>query len=255
MDQQRLKRVFDIMELLATGPATVSGISKALEIPLSSSHDLLQAMLKLDAVSLRERQYSLGPRAISMSLAMVNSIRVQQIAKNHLGKLAREARLDCYLAVRTGSRVLYVSRFKGARAVDLDIPLGRALYLHSTSVGKLFAAFDSQVHQRMRKDPRPQLTLHTTTSMDRLELDLRRIRSAGISISRGESVPGIVGAAAPVRDPDGQLVAAAHMSIVQAAVPSDELRDAVAMLRKSTSDIEDELRQGVSDSLSDNRTA
>jgi transcriptional regulator of acetoin/glycerol metabolism len=57
-----------------------------------------------------------------------------------------------------------------------------------------------------------------------------------------------------VRDPDGQLVAAAHMSIVQAAVPSNELPAAVEMLRNAASDIELELRKKVSEEISEDRT-
>ena len=50
MDRQRLLRVFSILSYLSVKPSTLSEVSKSLGLPLSSSHDLLQALLELDAV-------------------------------------------------------------------------------------------------------------------------------------------------------------------------------------------------------------
>lgn len=131
--QHRLRRVFDILELLAVRPTTVSGVSRALDIPLSSCHDLLQAMAKMEAISSRGRQYSLGPKAIGVSLAVVNSIRVQQVADSHLERLAIDSGCDTHLAVRTGDRVVFAAFVPGEYGVSDKPPLGQALPLHASA--------------------------------------------------------------------------------------------------------------------------
>jgi DNA-binding IclR family transcriptional regulator len=246
MDRQRLLRVFDILGYLAVKPATLSQISKDLSLPLSSSHDLLQAMLELDAVSLQGRTFSLGPRSIGLSISVLDSISAQRVARRRLEQLARDTQLDVYLAVRAGSGIVYVAHYSGSQAVNIQIPLGRRLYLHSTAVGKLFAAFDREMYQALIAEPKPPLTPRTRTTMEQLEPSLRSIRSKQVSVSHGESVPGIVGVAAPVRDADGQLIAAAHLSILEAAATPAKIHDAVVKLQEATQLIEQDIRRQVS---------
>ena len=63
MDRLRLHRVFDVLAQLATnGSMTVTQLSRQLDLPLSSTHDLLKGLLATDAVSSVGKTYSLGPR-------------------------------------------------------------------------------------------------------------------------------------------------------------------------------------------------
>jgi DNA-binding IclR family transcriptional regulator len=255
VDQHRLQRVFDILELLAVRPSTVSGVSRELDIPLSSCHDLLQAMAKMEAISSHGREYSLGPKAIGISLAVVNSIRVQQVADPHLERLAAETGCDIHLAVRTGDRVVFAASVSGEFALTYKPSLGQALPLHASAAGKLFAAFDSDVYLRLRTDPRPALTPLAIVDDDRLEEDLRRIRAHGLGVSRGEHVTGVVGVAAPVRDTDGQLIAAVHLCFPESDAPAVKGRGGIELLRTAAAQIELDLKDIAAEPVSQDRTA
>jgi DNA-binding IclR family transcriptional regulator len=245
MDRQRLLRVFSILSYLAAQPSTLSRVSKDLGLPLSSAHDLLQALLDLDAVSLNQSVYALGPRAIGLSIEVQQSMSVVSVARRTLEQLASSTQLDVYLGIRAGSGVVYAARYAGSHTVNIDIPLGRRLYLHSTSVGKLFAAFDREMYGQLSKAPKPALTKHTQTTMQQLDANLRTIRAQQISISRGESYEGVIGVAAPVRDPNDQLVAAAHLSILEAVASPAAIQRAVSQLRDAARTIEAEFRRRV----------
>jgi DNA-binding IclR family transcriptional regulator len=245
MDRQRLRRVFSILSYLSVKPSTLSEVSKSLGLPLSSSHDLLQALLDLDAVSLEGRVYSLGPRSIGLAIKVQNSIGVIGLSRRVLEQLARDTQLDVYLAVRAGTSVVYVARYPGSQVVNIDIPLGQRLYLHSTAVGKLFAALDQELYERLVSDVKPALTPRTRTTMQQLEPNLRSIRAQQISISHGESVAGVVGVAVPVRDPSGQLIAAVHLSILEAGAPPARIESAIIELRAAAQAIELELRRRI----------
>lgn len=242
IERLRLHRVFDVLgQLAADGPQTVSQLSRQLDLPLSSTHDLLKGLLATDAVSALGKTYSLGPRTIRLSVAVLDSFDVQRIAQQHLEHLAERVGLDVYLAVRTGTRILYVARCPGAQAVNIDIPLGRSLFLHSTAVGKLFAAFQREVYQQMIAQSRPALTSRTRTTVEQLDRDLAGIRSRGVSISRGESVPGVLGLAAPVWGASGELVAAVHVSALQGSLTSELLLGVTAEILETAQAIEAEL--------------
>lgn len=246
VDRLRLHRVFDVLGQLATGgPKTVTELSRQLDLPLSSTHDLLQGLLAADAVSAVGKTYSLGPRTIRLSVAVLDSVGVQRIARHHLEELAARVGLDVYLAVRTGTRILYVVRCAGIQAVNIDIPLGRSLFLHSTAVGKLFAAFQREVYQQMISQPRPALTSRTRTTVEQLDRELAGIRSRGVSISRGESVPGILGMAAPVWGANGELVAAVHVSALQGSLTPELLLGVTAEILQTAQVIETELTRAV----------
>jgi DNA-binding IclR family transcriptional regulator len=235
--------VFSLLSYLAVKPATLSQISKDLGLPLSSSHDLLQALLEIDAVSLQGKTYALGPRSVGLSIEVQNSMSVVSVSRRALEQVASTTQLDVYLAVRAGTGVVYVARYPGSQAVNIDIPLGRRLYLHSTSVGKLFAALDREIYERLASDPKPVLTSRTKTTLQQLEPNLRQIRAQQISISRGESLEGVVGVAVPVKDPANQIIAAAHLSIIEAVAPATVIQQAIGQLQSAARAVEDELRR------------
>ncbi|WP_196073257.1 IclR family transcriptional regulator [Nakamurella alba] len=221
----RYARTFDVLELLIGRPdgLTATEISKRLGLPLSSSHNLLQRMVTAEVVTLADDlRYSLGPRAVQLGIRIVDGLEVRAIARRHLLELARVTGDDIYLAVPFGRRVAYVDRFPGTQPVTVDIRLGQSLYLHATSVGKLFAAHDRQLRRRLFSQERPQLTSHTLTTEAELEAELARIVQQGHAISREEAIIGVVGIAVPIRDDRGALVAAIHISAL-----SNRMDDAV----------------------------
>ncbi len=230
----RYSRTFDVLELLVSRPdgMTVTEISKRLDLPVSSSHNLLKRMVTAEVAAVREDlRYTLGPRAVRLGIRIVDGLEVRGISRRHLVELARATGNDVYLAVPLGRRVAYVDRFPGSRPVTVDIRLGQSLYLHATSVGKLFAAHDRQLRKKMLADERPRLTEHTIVDEAELERELAQIVDADVGISREEAIIGVVGLAVPVRDDQGDIVAAIHISALKNQLtPSveQELIDAAA---------------------------
>lgn len=230
MSGDRYSRTFDVLELLAGRPdgMTVTEISKRLDLPISSSHNLLQRMVTAEVATVREDlRYSLGPRAVRLGIRVVDGLEVRAIARRHLQELARETGDDAYLAVPLGRRVAYVDRFPGSRPVTVDIRLGQSLFLHATSVGKVFAAHDRQLFRRLFAEDRPRLTEHTLVERGPLEAELARIVEQGYSVSREESIVGVVGIAVPIRADHGAVVGAIHISALSNRVTPEVERHLV----------------------------
>ena len=214
----RYSRTFDVLELLVgrSDGMTVTEISKRLGLPISSSHNLLQRMVTAEVANVTaDLRYSIGPRAVRLGIRIVDGLEVRSLARRHLQELARTTGEDVYLAVRLGRRVTYVDRMPGSHPVSVDIRLGQSLFLHATSVGKLFAAYEGPLRRRLLTEPRPVLTEHTLTEPAELEAELGRIAEQGYSLSREEAIIGVVGLAAPIRDAYGAVVAAIHISALR----------------------------------------
>jgi DNA-binding IclR family transcriptional regulator len=240
----RFSRVFDVLELLVGHPdgMTVTEVSKRLDLPTSSTHNLLQRMVGTDVVVVSEDlRYSIGPRAVRLAIRTVDGLEVRSVALRYLEELARETGEDVYLAVRIGRRVVYVERLPGTRTVTVHIRLGQPLYLHATASGKLFAAHHPQLHQQLLSGPRPRLTEHTLVDPADLERELADIRASGYSVSREEAIPGIIGLAIPVYDARGTLAAAIHVSALKANLAPGQEQDILAAARNAAVLIEAEL--------------
>lgn len=242
----RFSRPFDVLELLAGHPGgmTLTEVSSRLKLPTSSTHNVLHRMVSSELIIVTgDLQYSLGPRAVRMGFRIVDSLEVQvrMVARRHLQELARDTGEHVYLAVVLGRRVVYVDRVLGTRAVGVDIRLGQSLFLHATSVGKLFAAHHEQLHRRLLAEPRPRLTDRTLVEPAEIEAELQRIRETGYSVSSEEAISGVVGYAAPVTDARGVLVAAIHISALRSQVSPEREDSLLAAASATAASIEKEL--------------
>lgn len=244
MSPDRFARIFDVLELLVGHPEglTVTEVSKRLSLPVSSTHNLLHRLVETEAVVATDKlRYTIGARAVRLGIRLVDGLEVPAVARRRLQELVAEVGEDLYLAVRLGRRVAYVDRLAGTRVVSVDIRLGQSLYLHATSVGKLFAAYHPDLRQQMLDSPRPKLTPHTLTEPDELTTELDRIVAQGHAVSREEGIAGIVGLAVPVMDARDSLVAAIHVSTLRAIATEESQRELLAAATKTAVDIERDL--------------
>ncbi|MDQ0823762.1 DNA-binding IclR family transcriptional regulator [Arthrobacter sp. V1I7] len=245
MKGDRLKRILNVLEHLAVdGPQTVTGVSTSLSLPVSSTHDLLKAMVKAGMASLTESGYVIGPGTARLAMKVQAQFSIVNVAGPELKKLVERIGFDIYLAVPTGTQVVYAARFRGRQGINIDIPLGMPLYRHATAVGKLFAAYDREILQALLAAPRAAHTSRTRTDTQEITKDLAAIRKRGISISREEAVVGITGIAVPICSPGGRIVAAAHVSALKGSLAGPRLNEVCSELRKSAATIEQPLTGG-----------
>lgn len=235
MNADRLSRAFAVVRLIAESPdaLSLSEVSRLLGAPVSSTHDLLRRLTELRLVDNLDGRYAVGPEAIAMSARVLDGISVHVAARRHLIDLAEETGEAVYLAVPSGDRIIYVDRFLGTSRLSIHIRLGEPLYLHCTSVGKLFAALDARFRRRALTEVRPSLTPLTIVDAGDLERELERIAGSGCSITRGESFLGILGIAIPVWGADGSLAGAIHLSTSEASVDDARLADLTAAMKRT----------------------
>lgn len=241
MSGDRVSRMFDVLELLVghREGMTVTEISKRLELPISSTHNMLQRLVAADLVVASEGpRYSVGGRLVRLGIKVVDGLEIRSVARKPLQELARAIDDDIYLAVRLGRRLVYVDRMPGTRSISVDIRLGQDLYLHATAVGKLFAAYDLGLRKRMLAGELPQLTPHTITDPQALELECKQVLADGYAVSHEEGVPGIAGVAIPVLDHDHEIVGAIHVSSLASLLTPSRCEEVVAAARATAAVVE-----------------
>ncbi len=183
--------------------------------------------LRQDAAT---RKYRLGPRAVDLGLAAINSMEITQLAAPALQALSDELGHTVSMAVLDGTDVVYVERCRSARegrmGIDLHLHIGSRLPAYCTSMGKVLLAHQQpgrllDLLDRMdlaRRGP------NTLTAREALVGALRRTRQAGWAVNDEELAPGLRSLAVPIRGAGGEVVAAiniaVHLSVWNASMDS-----------------------------------
>ena len=241
MSPERYLRTFHVLDLLVRHKEglRLTEIKDALNLPVSSVHNMLQTMVSADVASVDDDlRYAVGPRAVALALRTVQSLDIRSLARRPLQDLAKVIGDDVYLGLRLGKRVIYADRSLGTQRISLDIRLGEPLFLHSTATGKLFAAYDEKLAAQAMLDRLPRLTSHTITDPKELQKEYQRIRVAGFSKSQEESMEGVVGYAVPIRDASGQIAAAVHASVLTNRATKAHERKLLSLARDCAEQVE-----------------
>jgi IclR family acetate operon transcriptional repressor len=235
----RLVAVLDFLLQTPGQTATLSEIVNAVRRPLSSTHDLLQAMVASGLLQVEAgKRYHPGP------VQALDQVDVVATARPHLDRLVREVGHDAYLAIRAGDTVSYVARCAGTYRAGLDIKLGEPVPLHSSAVGKLFSAMHPDLGERVLSRPLRRLTPRTIVDAAQLQSEFQEIRERGTSLSAEETITGIVGFSAPVQDAAGRLIAAVHISAFKDNLADDDVPRIEEAARRCAADIQLALRAG-----------
>jgi DNA-binding IclR family transcriptional regulator len=216
-------RTLDLLELFAAEkrPLPLSDIARLMKIPVSSCHDVLQAM------QARGYLYELAPRA-----GYYPTLRLQ-----HLGReigdndpvvlraelLLRSLRdtLDesVLLAKVSGLQATYLLAFEPAHPLRFLITVGeqvRSPYATSGGKAMLGGLDDAALDAYLRTAVLKPLTERTITSKAKLREEVTAGRERGWYLNQGESLEGVTTLSAPFRWNTAQY-------IVTVAGPSSRL--------------------------------
>jgi len=192
MNAARIDRALSVLGYLAHHHEgrSLTHLSNDLSLPMSSTHDLMQALVEIGVVRLAgPRTYALGPRAVGLALSIVDSVQLREVARPFLRELSEEINENTYLAVRSGNEVIYADRIEASQQLAVVIRLGDPRPLHVTAAGKLIAAFNPDLANRVLTSSRlEQYTPFTLTNRAALRAEYDAIRQRGYSVTDGESV-------------------------------------------------------------------
>ena len=158
-------------------------------------------------------QYRLGWRFFALA-AHAGEQRLLSVAPALLERLVEDVGETVHLSVLQGVEVLTVLSKSPSHAVKADGWTGRTVPIYCTSSGRaLLFDHDSQALSSLLSGVEfRKLRPGTVRNIEELEGNIALARERGYALVDEEFEFGLVGAAAPVRDFKGQLVAALNVS-------------------------------------------
>lgn len=234
-------RAFD-----AEHPAlTLSEIARACELTRAAARRFLLTLADLGYVHTDGRRFRLTPRVLELGYSYLSSYTLPQIAEPHLEQLVARVRESSSLCVLDGDDIVYVARVPTRRIMTASITVGTRFPAYVTSVGRVILAHlpDEDVEVRLTRAELKPLTARTITTPEALRTELRRVRRQGYAVVDQELEEGLRSVAAPVRDRDGDAVAAVNIAVHAGRNSVDSVRrDLLPHLLATVAGIEADLR-------------
>jgi IclR family transcriptional regulator, KDG regulon repressor len=158
-------------------------------------------------------QYRLGWRFFALA-ARAGEQRLLSVAPTLLERLVENVGETAHLSVLQGVEVLTVLSESPPHAVKADGWAGRTVPIYCTSSGRalLFDHDPEALHSLLSDVEFRELRPGTVRNVEELQENIALAREQGYALVVEEFEFGLVGAAAPVRDFKGQLVAALNVS-------------------------------------------
>lgn len=211
-----VERAFVVIEYLArSGPSSLRGIARELDLPVSSVHRLLHALESERAVERTGGDgWVIGRRVLEVAGAQLERLGLPAVARPALELLSARTGQTAFLAVRSGAEIVYLDKVQTGVQVQLYVELGARRPIHSTALGKAMLAFSGEEVQGevLRDSPLVAVTEHTITDQAALREHLAIARERGYATDKDEAAVGICCLAAPVLNHLGHVAGAVSIA-------------------------------------------
>jgi IclR family KDG regulon transcriptional repressor len=238
---QSVGNALDILDLLTEHEElSVPEVSRLTGLGKSSVFRLLATLESRNYVRKTENaKYRLDIKLTAMGNTVLNRMEIINYAHPHLMELTRVSGETSHLVIwDRGTNVRFVDKVLSSSMIRMDSWVGFCRTAHLLGSGKALLAFQSEQFRRtyMNMVDFSPMTPNSIVTAARLEEVLAQIREQGYACDDEESEIGLYCLAAPIRDMNGDVVAA--VSISGPAERMKENRDKnIALVKQTALDI------------------
>jgi DNA-binding IclR family transcriptional regulator len=188
---------------------TLSEIARRAGLTLPTAHRLVGELTGWGALRRTAAgEYVIGRRLWDLGLLAPVQTGLRDVAAPFLQDLYGATKATVHLAVRDGTRALYLDRLSGHGSVPLVSRVGARLPLHSTGVGKVLLGYaPDEARRAVLSRPLERYTPYTIVVPGRLEEELRRVPRDGYATTSEEMTLGACSIAVPVFAGDAVIAA------------------------------------------------
>ncbi len=240
---QSVDRALSLLLKIADHPEAKFGLgelSEFLDIDKSSVFRLLTTLAGYGLVrqDKGKKGYLLGFGIYSLAAALREQMKITDLASPYLKRLALNTQENAHLAVRSGTRAVFIDRERATKTIAANTNIGDSEDLYCTAVGKCLIC-DLDEERLMALLSGVELTKYTErtiTDPAALARELAKVREGGYAIDQEEYEAHVVCLAAPLYNFEGRVEAAIGVSGPRERVEA-ELDFFVAEIKRAGSEI------------------
>jgi IclR family pca regulon transcriptional regulator len=224
---EALARGLDVIRAFQPHQAAMSlkAVADAARLPRPTARRILLTLEELGYVRTAGGGFELTPRVLELGMTYVLSRNLWEVARPHMEALVARTHESSSIAQLDGSDIVYVARVAVPKIIALAVTIGTRFPAMPTSLGKvLLAALPPGQAERVLAEPsRSGITPRWQPDAAGRAAELREVRARGWSLTDEQLAAGIRSVAAPLRDGDGQVIAALNVTVHAAETPLDML--------------------------------
>lgn len=212
-------RVLDIFELFTEekDSFTLTEIAKSLNMPSSSTYQILQNMLSRGYLETDSsgKNFQLGNKIFEIRVKHRLNTDLTKEFYRAASKIAEILNETVFLSIRSGDNNVYIAEKQIAQPLRFNNNLGTVLPLHASASGKILLSrlTDEEMDVLYPNEQLLTYTSKTVSSVTALKAELIKVRKENIAYNYGESIEGVHCIAGPIIDMEGHVVASVSVSI------------------------------------------
>jgi IclR family pca regulon transcriptional regulator len=193
---------------------TLSEVAASASLSRAAARRFLRTLVELGYMRSEGSRFALRPKILELGYAYLSSLSLPEVAMPHLEQLVEQVHESSSVSELDGDDVVYIARVPTKRIMAVTISVGTRFPAYATSMGRVLLAAqpDEQLDAYLGSVSLRGLTGHTITSVTALRRELRKIRAQGWALVDQELEEGLRSIAAPLRNVDGQVIAAINIS-------------------------------------------
>ena len=201
-------RAVKVLESLAVEPSTLSKLSRELEIPISSLHNIVTTLTEQGWLEDDNGLLVLGQKLFQTGVLYGHNRGLVLAFRDVARRVVRETGETTWLGLLMERDVLHLVRIDGTRPLRYVVEEGESLPAHASALGKILLAQKEPAELRkIFGSDLPALTRNSITKLSELENHLRETREQGYALDKGEVDEDLHCVAAPIRDSTGGVIA------------------------------------------------
>lgn len=194
---------------------TLSEVARSTGLTRAAARRFLLTLVEVGYMQVEGRAFRLSPRVLELGRSFLSGLTLPKLALPHLQNLAANVRESSSLAALEGCEIVYIGHAAAKRIVSVSVTVGARDPAFATSLGRvlLAAQSDERMERCLSLSNRSQFTERTIVQSKKLLTELHRVRRQGWALVDQELEEGLRALAAPIRDSDGRVVAAANLTL------------------------------------------
>ena len=216
---------------------SLAELSTHLGLPKSTLHRFLVS-LESHGILRRDpgdRRWRLGYRLVVWGKLAAESTGLSHVALPAMRELSIATGETTILTIYQGGEVICIEKVETSHPVRLAFDVGNRRPPHAGASSKVLMAYlpEEEIQAIVRDRGLPRLCTNTITDPQQLAAELARIRELGYAGSREETDVGAWGVATPIRDWEGDIVAAVGIAGPISRFTEDSTQEVVALCRRA----------------------
>jgi DNA-binding IclR family transcriptional regulator len=216
---QSVDRALLLLEYIVAHPEkklTLTELAEVMNLDKSSVFRILTTLSRHGLVRQEEgkKLYKPGFGIFGLASSLYEQLKLPMVVSPYLREIARKTQENAHLAVKSGTRAVFIDREQGTNRILTNTNIGDTEELYCTAVGKCLISDYSrdELEILFADQTMERFTERTITNLDSLSRELGDVKTKGYGLDNEEFEPNVVCLACPIINYQGKIVAAIGIS-------------------------------------------